>query len=94
MSFSIVDANLVPSGFQKISSLSSSTGLTPPQGARFALIAIESAGVRWRDDGSAPTATDGMPQAFGDKLFYNGDLSKIKFIQTASGAQLSVSYYL
>jgi hypothetical protein len=52
------------------------------------------AAVRWRDDGTAPTATIGMLLAAGAELDYVGDISKIQFIHVAAGAQLEVSLYL
>jgi hypothetical protein len=59
----------------------------------FALIVAEVAAVRWRDDGAAPTASVGMPLAVGVPLQYDGDLSKIRFIQQSAGAIINVSYY-
>jgi hypothetical protein len=49
--------------------------------------------VRWRDDGTAPTASVGMPLAVGVPLQYDGDLTNIKFIETAASAKLNISYY-
>ena len=53
----------------------------------------ETQNVRWRDDGTAPTASVGMPLAAGETLNYDGDLNRIRFIQQSSGAVLNVSYY-
>jgi hypothetical protein len=80
-------------GYQQISSLSSSTGLTVPSGATLAVIVPEIYAVRWRDDSTAPTGSVGMPLGVGTTLSYDGDLNKIKFIEQAAGAKLSVSYY-
>ena len=80
-------------GYQQITSLSASTALTVPTGATMALITPESQAVRWRDDGVAPTASVGMPVAVGESLNYDGDLSRIRFIQQAASATLNVSYY-
>jgi len=79
--------------YQQINSLSAATGLTPPQGATMALIVAETQGVRWRDDGTNPTASEGMPIAAGAYLNYDGDLNRIKFIEQTAGAKLNVSYY-
>jgi len=49
--------------------------------------------VRWRDDGTAPTASVGMPLPAGTILSYDGDLSRIRFIETAASAALNISYY-
>lgn len=59
----------------------------------FALIVAEVAGVRWRDDNTVPTASVGMPLAVGVPLQYDGDLTKIRFIQQSAGAIINVSYY-
>jgi hypothetical protein len=88
-------------GYQQITSLSSSTALTVPSTnvegmackPRAALIVAESQAVRWRDDGTAPTASVGMPLAVGDPLFYDGDLTKIRFIEQTASAKLNISYY-
>jgi len=88
-------------GYQQITDLSSAVGLTVPtlapdgsnQKPTFALIICETQGVRWRDDGTAPSASVGMPLAAGVPLQYDGDLNKIKFIQQSASAKLNVSYY-
>lgn len=88
-------------GYQQITSLSSATGLTvpvvDPNGLNakpsIALITPEGQAVRWRDDGVAPTATVGMPLAVGVTFQYDGDLTKVKFIEQTAGAKLNISYY-
>jgi hypothetical protein len=88
-------------GYQQITSLSSSTALTVPQKdlsglagtPRIAIITPETQGVRWRDDGVAPTASVGMPLAAGVTLQYDGDLSQIRFIEQTASAKLNVTYY-
>lgn len=90
-------------GYQQITSLSSATNLTVPgrspmgttQSPRLALLQCESQSVRWRDDGTSPTASVGMILNVGDQPYpYDGDLTKIKFIETAASAKLNVSYYV
>ena len=85
--------NLVPAGFQQITTLSGATKLTPPLNARIARIVCETQAVRWRDDGNAPTATVGMPLAVGTELTYDGGLGEIQFIEQTASAKLNVSYY-
>jgi hypothetical protein len=80
-------------GYQQITSLSASTALTVPSGATLALIVPETQNVRWRDDGTAPTASIGMPIFVGASLSYDGDLKNIRFIQQDASATLNVSYY-
>jgi hypothetical protein len=88
-------------GYQQITSLSGAASLTVP--ARdanglsikptLALITPEGAAVRWRDDGTDPTTAVGMPLASGVTLQYDGDLSRIRFIQQTASAILNISYY-
>ena len=72
-----------PLGYQQITSLSASTGLTVPttgmQRPVRAIITPETQAVRWRDDGTAPTAAIGYPLAVGAELRYDGDLNVIRF---------------
>lgn len=82
-----------PIGYQQITSLSASAALAVPAGAKAALIVAETQAVRWRDDGTAPTATVGMPLAVGNEFWYDGDLSTIRFFEQAASAKLNVSYY-
>jgi hypothetical protein len=58
-----------------------------------ALIICEGGAVRFRDDGTNPTAAIGMPLSIGTAFFYDGDLKKIRFIQQAATATINVLYY-
>ena len=88
-------------GYQQITDLSSAVGLTEPAvdtaGNKVmptrAFIVAEGNNIRWRDDGTAPTASVGMILIQKNVLSYDGDLNKIQFIQTGAGAKLNVSYY-
>jgi hypothetical protein len=88
-------------GYQQITALSSATGLTVPtrdlnglnQKPVIALITPETQAVRWRDDNVDPTASVGMPLAAGVTLQYDGDLTKIKFIEQLASAKINISYY-
>lgn len=87
-------------GYEQIT-VNTAKGLTVPTTAPdglnakpvFALIVAEGAAVRWRDDGVAPTSTVGMPLAVGVPLQYDGDLTKIRFIQQVATGIINVSYY-
>jgi len=90
-------------GYQQITSLSSSTALTVPSvnpvtGDKCtpgkAVIICETQAVRWRDDGTAPTSSVGMPLATGQPLSYDGNLTRIRFIEQTASAKINVSYYL
>lgn len=89
-------------GYQQITDLTSAVSLTVPStdvnglSCKPAIAIITPAGgpVRWRDDGVDPTATVGMPLAANVTLQYDGDLTKIKFIETGvATAELNISYY-
>ena len=83
----------IPKGYQQITSLSSATALTVPAGASFAIIQAETQAVRWRDDGTNPTATVGQPLAIGVDLVYRGALSAIKFIEQTASAKINITYF-
>lgn len=88
-----------PLGYCQLTSLASSTQLSAcpggiPAGAHVADIIVESQAVRYRDDGTAPTSTVGMPLAIStDKVFTLNDLSALRFIEQAASAKLSISFY-
>lgn len=82
-----------PKGYQQITALSAAVSLTVPAGADFALIQAVTQNVRWRDDGTAPTATVGMQLAAGDTLAYDADLTAVQLIETAASAEVNVTYY-
>lgn len=85
-------------GYQQITSLSASTALTVPTGgdgqvATLVVIRVETQGVRWRDDGTAPTSSVGMPLTAGDTFTYSGDLSRLRFIEQTASAKINATYY-
>lgn len=85
--------NTTPKGYQQITSVSAAVGCTVPANSKVALIQAETQAVRWRDDGTNPTATVGSIIAAGDTIQYTGDLAAIKFIETTTSAKLNISYY-
>src|SRR5258708_33502814 len=100
-----VSAYRRPMGYQQIlaATLASSTALTLPSVANsgyvvgYAVIICEGTagtdGVRWRDDGTAPTSTVGMVLGAGVELDYSGDLTMIRFIVQARSPIFAISYY-
>lgn len=80
-------------GYEQITGLSSAKALTPPATATYAIIQAEAQAVRWRDDGTNPSATVGMTIASGGELRYDGNLTTIRFFEAAASAKLNVSYY-
>lgn len=89
----IVSGGYTPLGFQQIALTSTAGGLTPPTGARLAVIDAEIQNVRYRDDGVNPTATVGMRILADTELRYSGNLTAIKFVVELAGAVINVSYY-
>ena len=91
----VARGGLTAMGFEQITSLSSSAALTVPGGATIAVVQADVADVRWRPDGAttAPTASVGMLLPAGAERVFDGGLSAVRFIQTASGAVVNVSYY-
>lgn len=93
MSTLVAPAPATPVGYQQITTLTTSTALTVPKDARWALIVAEAQAVRWRDDGTAPTSSVGMSLAVNTTLQYTGNLRAIRFIEQTAGAILNVAYY-
>lgn len=98
------EATLTPVGYAQFTSLAAAVSLATPAagitladalaaGARLAVIIAETQAVRWRDDGSDPTGSVGMPLATGVQWTYPGNLSAIKFIEQTASAKLNVAYF-
>lgn len=88
-----MDAPLAPAGYQQLTSLSAASSLNVASGATMALIQAESFGVRWRDDGVAPTSATGMLIPANGELSYTGSLGALKMIEAQASAKANVSYY-
>lgn len=83
-----------PLGYQQITSLSAATALTVPDGATRCLLQAETQNVRFRDDGTDPTASVGMILIAGSAPFpYEGNVAAVKFIEASASAKLNVTYY-
>lgn len=82
-------------GYLQDTTLSAAQALpTIPSGARFVLMQAEGDDLRWRDDGTNPTASVGMLLEEGQSFLYDlGPLSNIKVIETTGGGILNVTYY-
>jgi hypothetical protein len=93
MATAVVSGIDTPVGYEQITSLSSAESLTVPKNARWALIIPETQAVRWRDDGTDPSATVGMPLAVGQPLQYTGSLAGIRFIEQTASAKINIAYY-
>lgn len=91
----VARANIRPSLHYQNTTLSTAQSLANiPSYCVGAYIQAESQTVRWRDDGTAPTASVGNIIGVGDSIWYDGDLTAIKFIETTASAKLNISYYL
>lgn len=87
------DAKLKPLGHQQIANPATSTALTVPAGAQYALLNC-SAGtaIRLRGDAGAPTASLGIRLEVGARLWWTGELTKVRVIQETAGT-LDVEYF-
>lgn len=75
------------------SSAAVTSGGIPP-GATTALLQAETADVRFRDDGGAPTASTGAIVVHGTPpIFYTGTLSALRFIALSGSPLLDVLFY-
>ncbi len=86
---------LFPLGYLQLSlSTTTVTELPdPPAGTSVALLKIEGAAARYRDDGDDPTSTEGMPMAVGESLTYDALMLDMRLIAQADGSKVNVAYY-
>ena len=85
-------------GYCQLTSIDTAAALSAcaggiPSGANFAVIQPEAQAIRYRDDGTAPSATVGFPVAVGASFTRSGDLAKIRVISATAGAKLNVLFY-
>lgn len=81
-------------GFQQITSLAAAQSLTvPTEGCTFFVVQAEGQSVRYRQDGTDPTAAVGMTLAVGAAVNFTTDPSKVRFIETAASAKINVEFY-
>ena len=64
-----------------------------PNGATLAVLSVEGAGIRYRDDGIAPTAGVGMPLATGQAFTYQSTLTMLQIIQQSASATVDLAFY-
>ena len=93
----IIGGGATPLGYQQISAatLATATALTIPAGASVAVVQVDTASVRWRDDGTAPTNAIGMQMAAASTLAFGAaSMKAVKFILATGGSPvLNVTYY-
>lgn len=64
-----------------------------PKGTQLLLVQCETVGVRWRDDGQAPTTTVGYQLAVGAELRYTASFAALRLIGTAANAIVNIVAY-
>lgn len=64
-----------------------------PRGTQLLLIQPQTQAIRWRDDGTAPTAAVGYPLAVGAELRYTGAMAALQVISQVAGAIVNVVAY-
>lgn len=90
---------IVPLGYCQLTSIDAATAISTcsggiPAGATLAIVKVETQAIRWRDDGTNPTAAVGFPMATADPPFlYFGTLTKLVVISQVAGAKLDVAFY-
>lgn len=86
---------ILPKGFQQLSAGGTAVALTVPSASQMAVVTVEVASIRWRDDGTSPTATVGVfvASAGTTVLCGNSVLNAWKAIATSGTATLGISYY-
>jgi len=85
-----------PCGYQQLTVADTAVGLTVPPGASRAVLTVQDQPLRWRDDGTVPTASVGMPvvAAVTFELNSKASLNAFRAIRsTGSSAVLNISYY-
>jgi len=82
-------------GMETLNGLSAVKGLpnVPPK-AIYALLQAHGNAVRWRDDGTDPTAAIGHLIPADKKYRYISELLKIRFTEASASATLTVTYYV
>lgn len=64
-----------------------------PNGTQKLLIQCAAQAIRWRDDGTSPTAAVGYPLAVGVDLVFTGNFSKLRLIAQSAGAVVNMVAY-
>ncbi len=85
--------HFTPMGHEQLAP-TTSTALTVPTGARFALMSASVQGIRFTDDGTVPTLTVGVVIPVGAApLWYAGELGNLLFFNDVADGLLDVLYY-
>lgn len=84
---------LTPLGCAQYTSLGTATGLSPPAGATLVALEVETQSVRYRDDGTNPTASVGVLLPVAGPWPYSASLTAFKMIQTTASATVNACFY-
>jgi len=87
-----------PLGYCQLTSVSASTLVSScsggiPQSTGWATLCVDTAAIRWRDDGTAPTASVGMPIAAGQCFYYSGTFATLRVIAQSGSPVVNISFY-
>lgn len=82
-------------GYQQMALTTDVVSVAPlaPAGTIVALMKIEGAPVRYRDDSANPTQSVGMPLSIGESLVYDAVMLDMRLIAQQSGAIVNIAYY-
>jgi len=89
-------AALSNKGYQQIVGAAAAVSGTVPAGTTVMVVTVEGQAVRYRADGTNPTAAIGTPISNGSSWTFKGTaavLGAIKFIQQSATATLNFDYY-
>jgi hypothetical protein len=89
---------ITPLGYCQLTSVTSSTLVSScaggiPVRTGWAVICVETAAIRWRDDGVAPSTTVGMPVAIGQCFYYSGTFATLRVIAQSGSPVVNISFY-
>lgn len=89
---------IAPLGYCQLAAISGATAVSTctggiPARTAWATICVSNAAIRWRDDGTNPTATVGMPVGVGQCLYYNSKFSALVVIPQSGSPTLDISFY-
>lgn len=89
---------IAPLGYCQLAAISTATAVSTctggiPAGTAWAAIIPETNGIRWRDDGTNPTASVGMPVSALATMYYNSKFSALVIIPQTGSATINISFY-
>ena len=82
-------------GYTQVTNVSAATGVgTIPAGTEVVMLQCETQNVRFRDDGTSPTASVGMLLVTNTiYTFTASNVAAMKFIETTASAKLNILFY-